>query len=204
MSGLWINTGKLQIKNPIKTPNSYKIIKRAEKLLMNERVRNINYTLDMLKTKRDTCRNKLVTVVNRDKQLFSECLVFMDKIKQVRHSKTLGRHINKFNRLQQKHRGICCRQYYHVQQVSPTSNNNRDVSLNRDSCNNNNKNNNLNMVDITKKWVLNVLSSPLTEAQTSLLAMGPKFMVVPRHPLKGEYIAAVEKVCLFLTLKTGS
>ena len=37
----------------------------AEKQLINERVRSINYTLDMLK-KRDTCRNKLATVFNMD------------------------------------------------------------------------------------------------------------------------------------------
>ena len=70
---------------------------------MNERVRNIKYTLDLLKMKRNTCRRKLATVLNMDQELFSECLECMDKIKQARHIKTHSRHFNKFNRLQQKH-----------------------------------------------------------------------------------------------------
>ena len=90
----------------------------------NINIRNIIYTLDMLKTKRDTCRNKLATVLNMDQQLFSECLVFIDKIKLVRHFKTFSRHINKFNILQQKHhRGIHSRQNNHIQQARPLSNN---------------------------------------------------------------------------------
>ena len=39
---------------------------------------------------------------------------------------------------------------------------------------------------------------PLMEAQSSILARGPKSAVVPRHPPKGEYITSVEEVCLHL------
>ena len=42
---------KCKLKNLVGTPSSYKIIKRAEKQLMNDRIRNINYILYMLKTK---------------------------------------------------------------------------------------------------------------------------------------------------------
>ena len=52
--------------------------------------------------------------------------------------------------------------------------------------------------DTSSKWVVNMSISPLTEPQSSLLAMGPKFAVVPRHPPKGEYIASVGEVCLCL------
>ena len=55
--------------------------------------------------------------------------------------------------------------------------------------------NNINLVDITKKWVVNMSSYLLKEAQTSLLAREPKSVVIPRHPQKGEYIAAVEEIC---------
>ena len=143
-------------------------------------------------------------VLNMDQQLFSECLVFIDKIKLVRYLKTFSRHINMFNRLQQKHHGgICSRQNYHVQQARPPSNNysnsNRDFCLNRNSYNNN-----INMVDITKKWVVNMSNSPPTEAQTSLLARRPDFEVVPRHSPKREYVAAVEEVCLHLPSKVAA
>ena len=60
----------------------------------------------MLKTKRDTCRNNMASILDTgtytDKQLYSECLVFIDTIKQVRYSKPLWRHVNKFNKLKLK------------------------------------------------------------------------------------------------------
>ena len=32
------------------------------------------------------------------------------------------------------------------------------------------------------KWVINLSSKPLTQAQRSIVAKGPNFMVTPRHP----------------------
>ena len=40
--------------------------------------------------------------------------------------------------------------------------------------------------------------------QRYLLARGPKFVVVPRCPLKGEYTAAVEEACFRLPSKTAA
>ena len=45
------------------------------------------------------------------------------------------------------------------------------------------------------KWVINLSSKPLTQAQRSVLAKGPNFVVTPRHPPNPEYITAVETVC---------
>ena len=42
------------------------------------------------------------------------------------------------------------------------------------------------------KWVLNLSSNPLTEAQEKLLAHGPNFTISPGSPPIGEYIAVVE------------
>ena len=50
------------------------------------------------------------------------------------------------------------------------------------------------MADITNKGVVNLSSIPLRDAQTSLLARGPKFMIIPRHLTKGDYVTAVEEV----------
>ena len=47
------------------------------------------------------------------------------------------------------------------------------------------------------------VQDPLTEIQGSLLARGPKYTVVPRHPSKGDYIAAVEEVCHHLPLNVA-
>ena len=51
------------------------------------------------------------------------------------------------------------------------------------------------MTDETKKWVINLSSTPLTKEQERLLAWGPKFAIRPRQPPVGEYIAAVEQAC---------
>ena len=48
------------------------------------------------------------------------------------------------------------------------------------------------------KWVRNLLSTPLTEAQISLLVRGPNSAVAPRHPPYGEYITMVDQACLKL------
>ena len=45
------------------------------------------------------------------------------------------------------------------------------------------------------KWVINLLDTPLTKAQTRLLAHGPKFAIIPRHPPKEEYVASIEYAC---------
>ena len=46
-----------------------------------------------------------------------------------------------------------------------------------------------------EKWVINLSSSPLTQAQASLLAHGPGYAVTPKHPPYGDYIVAIEKAC---------
>ena len=47
----------------------------------------------------------------------------------------------------------------------------------------------------TNKWVINISSKPLTQAQEKLLAHGPNYTVVPRSPPITEYIAVVEQAC---------
>ena len=49
------------------------------------------------------------------------------------------------------------------------------------------------------KWVINMSKKPLTESQLKLLAHGPNYVVTPRNPPIGEYIAAVENTCQSLT-----
>ena len=45
------------------------------------------------------------------------------------------------------------------------------------------------------KWVINLSSKPLTQAQRSVLAKGPNFAVTPRHPPNLEYIMTIEAAC---------
>ena len=147
-----------RLKNPIRTPRSYDIIRRAETQLMNERVGNINNFLDMICMRRDICRNQL--------ELFSECLKFIARIKQVRYLKTLTRQLRKFNRLQHKYNGgVHSYNSKHVHSVSLlnrylhmsiTNTGNDNTENNR--INNDNNNSNLrgdsdnNNDDTNKNW----------------------------------------------------
>ena len=49
--------------------------------------------------------------------------------------------------------------------------------------------------DPNPKWVISLSSKPLTQAQRSVLAKGPNFVVAPRHPPNLEYIMAIEPMC---------
>ena len=49
--------------------------------------------------------------------------------------------------------------------------------------------------DISKKWVVNLSSIPLTKEQESLLSHGPNFAISPKKPPLGEYILKIEKAC---------
>ena len=56
-----------------------------------------------------------------------------------------------------------------------------------------------NATEVTKKWVQNLSSTPLTMEHESLLAHGPKFVIRSRQPPVGEYIASVEQACYKLS-----
>ena len=46
-----------------------------------------------------------------------------------------------------------------------------------------------------QKWVINISDTPLTEVQEKLLAYGPNFAVVPKHPPTIDVITLIEKTC---------
>ena len=52
---------------------------------------------------------------------------------------------------------------------------------------------------LRSRWVINMSKTPLMEAQENLLAHGPNFVITPRSPPIGEYIATVEQMCQKLT-----
>ena len=56
----------IRLKQNIRTPKGLQIIRKAERALLNERVRSINNTLNMLKALRDTCREELRRVLSKE------------------------------------------------------------------------------------------------------------------------------------------
>ena len=52
-----------------------------------------------------------------------------------------------------------------------------------------------NMAVDTEKWVKNISNTPLPTEQEKLLAWRLKFVIRPKKPPVGEYVAAVEQAC---------
>ena len=56
-----------RLKSTFKTPKSKEIIRKAERALLNERVRLINNSLAMFQELRDTCINNLSTILEDER-----------------------------------------------------------------------------------------------------------------------------------------
>ena len=92
-----------KLENPLKSKKSYDIIHKAEKLLY-EQIRNINNTLEALDKERETQYKKFKDMLTHSNQHdkdpdLDRCRLFINKIKDHRHSKIKEKHISKFERL---------------------------------------------------------------------------------------------------------
>ena len=94
----------IRFRSNINTPNSCHIIKKDEMDLLNERIKWINNTLNMLKIQRDTCKNHLEETLDRESM--EECEGFIKAKREFKHVKTLECQKVKFERLCQKYKKI--------------------------------------------------------------------------------------------------
>ena len=165
-----VTTVSIRVKSNIKTPIGFQIIKRAEKTLLNERIRWINNTINMLSLQRDTCINNLKERIGEE--TMEEFNMFIKTRKEARHFKTMNRQKRKIERLSHKN------------------------SFSRGGCSNTIQGNHtVKSIPDTKvqpnKWVINIYDKPLTKEQEKPLIHGPNFMVVPKNPHIMEYMATV-------------
>ena len=201
----------VQLKSNIKTPKGKYIIRKAEKALLNERVRSINNTINMFKWQIDTCIEELVKLIRKEDM--EECYSFIEGRRETRHWKTQKRHLEKFNRLchrntggrsNHSHSGTLSsigtggRSNQNTEMASLTQQPNNNTLDPTSDNNNNNSNNNSN-----NKWVKNLSRRPLTKAQENILSHGPNYAIVTREPPIGEYVAQIERVCQSLTQGEG-
>ena len=87
----------ISLRSTIKTPKGKQIIKKVERVLLNERIRSINNTLYMLEQRRDTCIFQLEEKLDRESM--EECKEFIKIKREARHLNTLDRQRNKLERL---------------------------------------------------------------------------------------------------------
>ena len=153
----------IRLKNSVRTQRSDIIIQRAERSLLNERIREVNITLDWLKHDTYMYESKLSAIISQDHMV--ECKEFIKEHKELRHKSVMERQKKKYLKLwDQKYK-------------SGNSGNGTGGHSNLD------KNSRTN----TKCWVVNLSSQPLSLAQETVLAHGPNFTVAPKTSLPRIY-----------------
>ena len=95
----------IKLKTNVKTPKGTYIVGKAEKMLMNERVRVINNSITMFNCRIDTCINNLERLLER--RVLEECHRFIEERREERYINTQKRQIDKFNRFWQQKTGGC-------------------------------------------------------------------------------------------------
>ena len=83
----------VRLKSNITTPKAKHITRKVERALLNERVRNINNTIAMATTKRDTCMNTLLDIFS--KEIMEECKKLINLRREAYYTKVKNRQIAK-------------------------------------------------------------------------------------------------------------
>ena len=175
------------------------IINKAEKQLIQDRVRCINTMLEDNRKAINKCKAELVSWVTNTTDR-NKCIKFIEKVSKERFKKVKERQVRKLNSLVNK--TISKNSNSMTDRTACNNNNNRSGPINtmqgvinnsqtgNPSNNNDNNNNNNN-----NKWVINLSKTSLTKAQESLLAKGPNFAIAPSSIPSTEYITLVESIC---------
>ena len=92
----------IKLKSTLKTVKARQIIKKAEKDLLQARVKAIN-TLDIVAKQTEECRTQLASIISAEG--LRECQGFINKVSEIRFTKARQRQLNKFNILINKKEG---------------------------------------------------------------------------------------------------
>ena len=167
-----------------------KIIEKAQRQLLQDRVRCINRTIEIntntINESRSSLQSLITSQADKDK-----CRGLIDKVKQDRYSKIKDRQVRKFQILSEKTRKANTRLNNQiirkVQGRANTSNVDRDREEAQTDNNQNRVQNN--------KWVINLSKTELTLVQRSMLAKGPNFSISPNNIPNMELITAIQTMC---------
>ena len=87
----------IKLKSTVKSARANKILRKAEKELLQARVKSINFILDNTSKQLEECRSQLVAIFST--QRLRECQDFVDKVGEISFNKVKQRQLNKFNLL---------------------------------------------------------------------------------------------------------
>ena len=94
----------IKLKSTLKTVKARQIIRKAEKDLLQARVKAINSILDNVAKQTEECRTQLASLISA--QRLTECKGFIDKVSEIRFTKVRQRQLNTFNILINKRKEI--------------------------------------------------------------------------------------------------
>ena len=93
----------IKLKSTLDTPKARQIIRKAEKDLLQARVKAINNILDQVDREIQDCRTKLASIILQER--LEQCQGSINKVSEVRFNKVKQRKINKLNHLVSKKEG---------------------------------------------------------------------------------------------------
>ena len=93
----------IKLKTTLRTEKAKKMIRIAEKILVQARINSINSILDNNTKQRELCRSKLASILSTSN--FRKCQVFVEKVGEFRFNKVKSRQVNRFNNLVCKKEG---------------------------------------------------------------------------------------------------
>ena len=151
----------LRLKNLIRTQKGRDIIYKTERKLLNERIGNINGTIQCYEHERCMYQHELKELIYEE--MWTLCMTEISRVKELRYKVVMKRQISKFNKLLQLKN--------HKDQNQGGCSNHQNGHSNQDG---------LEMTNITpKKWMINLSSTPLLRKKN-----GPNFVVTPiDHPM---------------------
>ena len=114
----------IKLKSTIKSTRAKQILRKAEKELLQARIKSINFILDSTSQQLEECRSKLATIISTQK--LRECQDFVDKVSENRFNKVKQRQINKLNLLTTKKEGNITRSNTNLNYFSHNHNHNHN------------------------------------------------------------------------------
>ena len=87
----------------LKSTRANKILRKAEKDLLQARIKSINFTLDNTSKQLEECRSQLAAIIST--QRLRECQDFIDKVGEIRFNNVKQSQLNKFNLLTIRNEG---------------------------------------------------------------------------------------------------
>ena len=93
----------IRLKTTLRREKARKIVRSAEKQLLQARIKTINSILDNNAKQIELCRSKLASILSTPS--YRKCQEFIEKAKDIRFNKVKKRQVRKFNHLLNKKEG---------------------------------------------------------------------------------------------------